>query len=199
MTSMVGAIAFLLLGARSRAYIGVIALIIVAMISGVGWFGGAAIVEHFGQAVDQFVQMGTPDVGRAMIWRGAANMIGGHPIVGVGLGAFVTIYPTYESAPSPVFINYAHNDYLQILAEGGAIAGVIASWFLVIVVLGIRRGMQSTDQLVASVSLAAGAGIIALVIQSVVDTDLQIPSNALLFLILVAVVSRPAEPAAVLL
>ena len=38
--------------------------------------------------------------------------------------------------------------------------------------------------------LAAGAGIFAVLIQSLSDTDSQIPSNALLFLVLSAVVSQ---------
>jgi O-antigen ligase len=198
--SLAASIVFLtLLNLRSRIYLGLIGVIIVAIIAGVLWVGAAQIVGHFGEAVDQLVQSGTPDVGRAMIWRGAVNMIAAHPVLGVGLGAFVTIYPTYESTPISLTINYAHNDYLQALAEGGVIAGILVVWFITVVSLGIRKGIRSPDPLVASMSLAAAAGIIAILVQSITDTDLQIPSNALLFLILVSIVSRPRQPEAALL
>jgi len=48
-------------------------------------------------------------------------------------------------------------------------------------------------------AMASGAGIIAILIQSVAETDLQIPSNALLFLVLAALASRIQEPEAALL
>jgi O-antigen ligase len=194
--SLAASIVFMMVLKRGRgrfSRIGPIAVVALVMIAGVMWIGASGIVEHFGEAVDQLVHSGTPDVGRAMIWQGTLNMIRAHPILGVGLGAFVTIYPTYETMPSLLRINYAHNDYLQVLAEGGAVGGIIAVWFIAVILTGIYRGIGSRDPLSAGMSLAAGAGIIAVLIQSLSDTDLQVPSNALLFLVLVAVVSRTGE------
>src|SRR5438093_1024437 len=67
------------------------------------------------------------------------------------------------------------------------------------VLFGVYRGIRSRDPLPAAMALASGAGIIAILIQSVAETDLQIPSNALLFLVLAAVASRIQEPEAALL
>lgn len=166
-----------------------------AMVGSVLWLGAAPIVEHFGEAVDQLVHSGAPDVGRLMIWNGTLNMVRHHPVLGVGLGAFVSIYPTYETQPASVLINYAHNDYLQILSECGIVGGIIAASFIGILLFGIYRGVAMRDPLRSAMSLAAGAGIVAILIQSVSDTDLQVPSNALLFLILVALVTGSQEPA----
>ena len=174
---------------NKRSWRFLIAGVGLAMIAGVLWIGASGVVEHFGEAVDQLVHSGTPDVGRATIWQGTLSMIRAHPILGVGLGAYVTIYPTYENAPSLLRINYAHNDYLQILAEGGIVGGIIAVWFIAVILSRMYRGIASRNPLAAGMSLAAGAGIVAVLIQSLSDTDLQIPSNALLFLVLSAVVS----------
>src|SRR5205823_13762285 len=92
--------------------------------------------------------------------------------------------------PSLFGLDYSHNDYLQILADGGVVGGVIAVWFIVVILFAIYRGIRSRDPLRSGLSLAAGAGIVAVLVQSLSDTDLQIPSNALLFLVLAAVVSR---------
>jgi len=179
--------------------IGPVVIVALAVIAGVLWIGAAEILEHFGDAVDQLVQSGTPDVGRATIWQGTLNAIRHHPVLGVGLGALVTVFPTYETVPSLLRINYAHNDYLQILAEAGAAGGIIVVWFIAVVLFGVYRGIRSRDPLRVAMALASGAGIIAILIQSVAETDLQIPSNALLFLVLAALASRIQEPEAALL
>jgi O-antigen ligase len=181
-------------GALGLSRIAPIALVTAAMIVSVLWIGASDVVEHFGESLNQYMNAGTPDVGRTTIWEGTLNMVRAHPILGVGLGAFVTIYPTYETIPMLVRVNYAHNDYLQILAEGGIAGGLIAMWFLAVVLSRAYRAIFARNSLHTAMSLAASAGIIAVLIQSVTDTDLQIPSNALLFLILVAIVSCTGMP-----
>ena len=120
-------------------------------------------------------------------------MIRDYPILGAGLGTYHTIYPTYAHTENLLGLDYAHNDYLQVVAEAGAVGGLIAVWFIVAIFSAASRGIQSRDPLFASLALAGGAGIFAVLVQSVSDTDLQIPSNALLFLVLSAVVSRVGE------
>jgi O-antigen ligase len=173
--------------------IGPITVVALAMIASAIWMGASGIVEHFGDAVDQQLTFGAPDVGRAMIWRDTLDMIRHHPVLGVGLGAYETIYPTYQTMSASFRVNYAHNDYLQVLADTGIVGGAIAGCFIVVVFLAIYRGVRSRNPLCAAMALAAGTGIVAVLIQSISDTDLQIPSNALLFLILCAVVANTGE------
>jgi hypothetical protein len=54
----------------------------------------------------------------------------------------------------------------------------------------VLRGLKSRDPWLAGLSLGAGAGIFAMLVHSVFDFNLQLPANALLFLILTAVVSH---------
>ncbi|PYS04236.1 MAG: hypothetical protein DMG12_10560, partial [Acidobacteria bacterium] len=169
---------------------GPVAIVALAMIAGVVWIGATPVVERFGDAVDQLVRSGAPDPSRATIWQETVDMVRDHPILGAGLGAYHTIYPTYAHTEKLFGLDYAHNDYLQVIAEAGAVGGVIAVWFIVVIFSAIARGIRSRDPLFAGLALAGGAGIFAVAVQSVSDTDLQIPSNALLFLVLSAVVSR---------
>ena len=170
--------------------IGPIALVTLSIIAGVVWIGATPILEHFGEAVDQLLRSGSPDVSRATIWQETVGMIRDYPILGAGLGTYHTIYPTYAHTENLLGLDYAHNDYLQVVAEAGAVGGLIAAWFIVAIFTAASRGIQSRDPLFASLALAGGAGIFAVLVQSLSDTDLQIPSNALLFLVLSAVVSR---------
>ena len=170
--------------------LGPIAVVSLSMIAGVFWIGATPIIERFGRAVDQLVRSGTPDVSRAMMWNETTKLIHDHPIVGAGLGTYHTVYPIYGTTEKFFGLDYTHNDYLQVLADAGAVGGVIAVWFIVTIFSGASRGIRSRDPLFASLALAGTAGIFAVLVQSLSDTDLQIPSNALLFLVLSAVVSR---------
>src|SRR5437867_9877258 len=172
--------------------IGPITLVTLSIIAGVVWVGATPILERLGQAVDQLLRSGTPDVSRAMIWQDTVKIIRDYPILGAGLGTYDTIYPTYAHTEELFGLDYAHNDYLQVLAEAGAVGGLIAVWFIVVIFSAASRGIRSRDPLFASLALAAAAGIFGVLVQSLSDTDLQIPSNALLFLVLSAVVSQVA-------
>ena len=206
--SMIASLIFIaILSPRARRHfeasrwsrIGLITVVVLAMLAGVLWIGPTQVLERFGDTVDTIVTSDVADVGRASIWRETWKMIGDHPIIGIGLGSYGTVYPAYSQTPSLLGLTYSHNDYLQIIADAGIIGGIIALWFIVLTLSAIYRGVRSRDPLSAGLSLAAGAGIIAVFIQSLSDTDLQIPSNALLFLVLVAVVSRVGIPEIVLI
>jgi len=171
---------------------GPIAVVTLAMIAGVLWIGATPVIERFGDAVDQVARSGSPDVSRATIWQETVEMVRDHPILGAGLGTYYTIYPRYARTEKLSGLDYAHNDYLQIVAEAGMVGGAIAVWFIIVIFSAISRAVQFRDSLSAGLALAAGAGIFAVAVQSLSDTDLQIPSNALLFLVLTAVVSRVA-------
>jgi len=170
--------------------IGPVAIVALATIAGVVWIGATPIVERFGNAVDQLVRSGSPDPSRAAIWHDTVKMIRDYPVLGAGLGTYHTIYPAYGTTIALFGLDYAHNDYLQVIADAVAPGGIIAVWFIVVIFSAIYRGIRSRDPLFAGLALAGGAGIFAVAVQSLSETDLQIPSNALLFLVLSAMVSR---------
>ena len=51
--------------------------------------------------------------------RASLLMVRAHPLCGFGLGTWPVIYPRYASFDSGLFLNQAHNDWLQWAAEGG--------------------------------------------------------------------------------
>lgn len=59
---------------------------------------------------------------RLLLWRSTWKMVGAsNPVVGSGIGTFVTHYPEYRDPQDRTLGNHAHNDYLQALFEGGVI------------------------------------------------------------------------------
>jgi O-antigen ligase len=180
-------------GWASRLRVGPIAVIATAMIAGVFWIGAAPVVEHLADGLSLLVRSGTPDPSRTAIWRGAVNIIRDRPVMGAGLGAFNTIYPTYGDRLGFQEVQHAHNDYLQALAEGGGVAGIIVIGFLVAIFAAVRRALRSRDRFSSGAALAAGGGILAIVVQSFSQNNLQIPAIALTFLILVGSISGMVE------
>src|SRR5208337_1938667 len=51
----------------------------------------------------------------------ALRMWRDHPVLGVGLGDFATAYPPYQSFPSDFWMDHAHNDYAEAVAETGLV------------------------------------------------------------------------------
>ncbi len=166
------------------------AFLIIAMLgaiaAGVIWIGADFDVLRR-LANDPLTTSVTTD--RRGVWGDTLTMFAAHPILGTGLGAFETVYPIYGRGDGSFVIQFAHNDYLQVLSDGGLVGGVLALWFIIVVFRSFAGGVKSRDPLVSAFALGAGAGIFAILVHSMFDFNLQIPSNALLFLVLCAVVS----------
>ena len=134
----------------------------------------------------------TPDM-RWHIWLAAADQFKTSPLVGTGAGTFLYNgrlfrHPRVQNDPV-----HAHNDYMELLAEYGVVGGVFGLIFLgVHVGTGVSTVRQLTLRRLCnsfgparsdSLALAVGAlgAVAALMAQSVVDFNMHIPGNALLF------------------
>jgi O-antigen ligase len=173
----------------------VLAMALVGVITaGIFWIGADPVIERVtkGQPVAPGAASETFYMSRGWVWRDAAAMIIANPIFGVGLGAFGTAFPIYTRSDGSIRVPQAHNDYLQILADGGIVGGIIAAWFIVLVFRAVRRGVRSTDPLLSGLALGSGASIFSILVHSIFDINLQVPSNALLFLVFAAIASSIA-------
>ena len=109
------------------------------------------------------------------------------PVLGWGLGTFPVVYPKYRSFYTSLFINEAHNDYAQLLAEMGTLGFALMVWFLARLYryrwASSRRWEFKWD---GALSLAALLGCSGILLHSFVDFNLHIPGNAALFYALAA-------------
>ncbi len=157
------------------------------------WFG----VEQLAQRIEQTSllrqEVIVPGMQESVEQRldptsGSLPMIRDFPAVGVGPGAWYLVFPNYRGEEvMPGFYEYAHNDYAQMAAEFGVIGfamlGAMVLWsFGVALIAQAKR----RDPLMRGLSFASMMGIIAIMIHSTVDFNLQIPANASLFMVLLA-------------
>jgi len=169
--------------------------------AGVWWVGADSVIRRVEKG-ELVMDAPSKDPGketffqsRGWIWRDTVAMIRENWVTGVGLGAFHTTYPIYSTRDGTLVVSQAHNDYLQILADGGILGAIIALWFIFLVARDTVRASRHRNPVMAGTALGAAGGLFALLVHSLFDFNFQIPSNALLFLVLTSAVSQIAAAA----
>lgn len=108
-----------------------------------------------------------------------------HPSLGAGLGALQTVFPSYETGYDGKIVTHSHNDYLEALAETGIAGGLCCLWFLVILVSeGLKNSGSSPPPLESALHAAGLVACAGFLVHSLVDFNLRIPANALLFFLM---------------
>lgn len=126
-------------------------------------------------------------------WGSTLRIYADHPVAGTGLGTFEWVFPSYQRAGEWLVWRYAHNDYVQLLAETGTIGLVLLLWGVWVFV---RRAMLPTLGAAEArprwTSVAVAAATFAMMVNTTFEFNLQIPANAALFATLVGVLCAAA-------
>jgi O-antigen ligase len=165
-------------GGRHLYFGGAVLLIAFATVS---WLGVTQILSRFSSLQSLEVTQSK----RASMRHGTWNLFLDHPVVGTGLGTLQQVYPPYETLYDGKIVNHTHNDYLEALAETGIIGGTCCAWFLGILVFSALRFLQAGGNSFANTLRSCGwTACCGLLVHSLVDFNLHIPSNLLLFLLM---------------
>jgi len=122
---------------------------------------------------------------RASMRHGTWQIFLDHPLLGTGLGTLQQVYPPYETLYDGKIVNHAHNDYLEALAETGILGGICCAWFVATLFMGgLRFLLSGENSFVSTLHLCGWTSCWGLLVHSLVDFNLHIPSNLLLFLLM---------------
>ncbi len=173
-------------GSRRNAALvigGLVGLLVLAL----GWAGADAEIGRFITETDS-AQL------RLRAWRIALDIFRDFPVLGSGINTFGTATILYQSDGGAHYIQ-AHNDYLQLLAEGGLLVAALLAVALIALSRAIgRRFRDDPDPESYWVRVGSVIGLLAIGLQSLVEFSLQMPGNAALFVVLVAMaVYEPAQ------
>lgn len=144
------------------------------------WFG----VEQVAERVQQ-TTLGQED--RDEVTKYGLNLWRDYPLTGVGAGGFYAGFPRYRGEGVSAIYHHAHNDYIQFLAEYGAIGmAIIGSVVLLSLAAALTVLRKRRDPLMRGMAFAAAMGITAMLLHSTVEFNLQIPATAATFMVILA-------------
>jgi O-antigen ligase len=153
------------------------------------WLGISTAVEHFAR----LTHGGIAKELRISLYKDTWQIFRDHSWTGTGLGTLATVYPQYASFYDGRIVEHTHNDYLELLSDAGVMGGLCGLAFVGLLLWQGLSGLQSANgrsaRAIRAGALAACAGLL---LHSLVDFNLHIPSNALIFLILACVATSDA-------
>jgi O-antigen ligase len=123
--------------------------------------------------------------GRADVWRDTLAMVRARPLAGFGFGAFAWAFPSFRSPEVRLHYSHAHEDLLQLAAEGGALALLLLASIAVPLARCATRILARNDDPTA---VGAVFGLGAILLHSLVDFPFHIPADALLACVLAGIV-----------
>lgn len=137
----------------------------------------------------------------SMVYRGqlAATTLEGAATFwpwGTGWGTYAAVYPRFQPVELFGLADYAHNDYAQMLFEGGVFAVLLAGAFAVLAVaraMHLARSAWRAKRLDHEEMTTAlcGLGLLGFLLHSLVEFNMHIPANAILAALLAGVFLRP--------
>lgn len=153
------------------------------------WIGLDAIISRFFTSADDFKI-------RLLFWKDTIRIWKDFIFFGSGLGTFAQIFPMYQTFFMNAFITHAENDLLQLMAEVGLIGFSLISALFFILFRKATKGIHSLKEGDPRRYIAMGGsvGILALILHSFVERNLQVPANAFLFTFLWVLVLRHSHP-----
>jgi O-antigen ligase len=104
------------------------------------------------------------------------------PLFGSGLGAYADAVPQFKRAHGDVRTTHAESDILEFCAESGLAGIAAACWLGVAILAGVReRVLEGRDPYRKALTIGAAAAAATLLAHGLIDFNLRIPSNVLVF------------------
>ena len=166
-----------------------LAYLLLLFVTSITWVGADTIVTRFSAA--DWSEFNN----RRGAWTDALSVSTAFPLTGTGINTYSTAARFYQRHDVNHFFGEAHNDYLQLLAEGGLLVLVPLAALAALLLVEIRR-RAAEDARGTTWWLRRGAvtAMVAIALQETVEFSLQMPGNFALFAVVCAIaLHRPAE------
>jgi O-antigen ligase len=147
------------------------------------WIGLDAVISRFFTTSEDFGK-------RWQIWADTSQIIKDFPLFGAGLGTFAQIFPMHRSFHIRGLVSHAENDFLQLASDTGLIGlGLLLAVFVYLFFKAATRVRAlSEGEPQRYIAIGGLVGILAIMFHSLVERNIQVPANALLYTVLWAIV-----------
>lgn len=135
---------------------------------------------------------------RRSIAAATLRLFAARPLLGAGFGAYEDAVPAFKTAHGDVRTTHAESDVLEVLAEGGLVGLAALTWLALVLARGIAAHiLRAPDPLRKGMAIGAMSAAAALLVHSLVDFNVRIPSNALVLASLLGLAAAaPVKPSA---
>ncbi len=119
--------------------------------------------------------------GRWFLWEPLIDLIYKYPLFGTGYGSFIHVEQMVRLQNLPgMTVDYAHNEYLEALVEGGLIRFLLTLAFVYYVISSTIKALKNyRDNSYALLPAGLCWGLVALAIHSFLDFGIHLPSVAI--------------------
>ncbi len=124
---------------------------------------------------------------RPQIWRETMPIVRDFALTGTGMGGYSTAMLLYQKTDRTLFFNQAHNQYLQFATDGGLLLLIPLICAAIAFGLALSRKLAADRAPMFWIRTGALAAIAAALVQSLWETGLRMPANALLFALVCAI------------
>ena len=188
---IVGVVTILLSRRMAPATIGLIASLVIIDVVIVGtWVGLEKVVERV-RETSVSMEGGGREESVELRQEAALYSLGlvkDFPVFGTGAGSFYNTYLRYRT-PRDGYFDHAHNDYAEIAADNGLVGvAFLGGFVLLTLACGIRILLKRRSSLPRGIAFGTLMAVVALIIHSTVDFNLQLPANALTLVVVMAMV-----------
>lgn len=129
---------------------------------------------------------------RREIWALTRAIVADFWATGVGVGAYARAMSVYQP-PHQFAFNHAHDEYLQVMAEGGVGLALLAAAVIVTGTIAAARRLRADRTPLFWIRAGAASGLVAVAVQSIWETGLRMPANAVLFAVCTAIAVHKPE------
>jgi O-antigen ligase len=131
--------------------------------------------------------------GHGYSWWDILSIWKDFPLFGTGLGTFGSISSVYKTTPVQSLFIHAHNDCFQLLSEMGILGfAAISAFFIYFFVSVLKEWLGRRSSYAVYVTMGGISSVVATLLYSFLDFNLQIPVNALFFFVILGFTYRIA-------
>ena len=152
------------------------------------WEGMGAVIAKWGMLENSFQ-------GRHEVWKGAFSLAANFPLFGTGLGTFRLAYSPYKASGfGATTYDHAHNDYVEMFADTGMIGSIPwIAFFCLFLFLVTRSWFRNDSFFAGTIGTGCIAAVIAALVHSLADFNLQIPANTAILFVVMGMTWRMTE------
>lgn len=182
---------------RLAIMVGLSAVIFALVVLIVAFVGGDRVATRMEGIQGETEVVDSAKVNRGSIWDSTFELIKERPVFGAGFGAYSAAITRYDTTGGRAALQQAHNDYLEVLANGGAVGLALFLVFAALVGKRAVHNLGTGDEFRRASCFGAIIGIFGVLIHSFVDFGLHTLINALVLIVLVVIAAaniyRPAR------